>query len=88
MATQAIGKTHQAVHITNSGTAPLLITAVNLSSTVDFTANPGRAPSPWRRQNCQINVTFSQARRPEQDRTLTSSATPSTPVVPVTGTSK
>ena len=92
MGTQAIGKTvTKPFTITNSGTAPLMITAVNLSSTVDFTANPGTctvAVAPGK--NCQINVTFT-AKAPAGNKTATLtfvSNAVNSPVVPVTGTSK
>jgi hypothetical protein len=92
MGTQAIGRTViKPFTITNSGTAPLLISAVNLSSTVDFTANPGTctvAVAPGK--NCQINVTFI-ANAPAGNKTATLtfvSNAINSPVVPVTGTSK
>ena len=92
MGTQAIGKTvTKPFTITNSGTAPLLITAVNLSSTVDFTANPGTctvAVAPGK--NCQVNITFT-AKAPAGNKaatlTFVSNAV-NCPSVPVTGTSK
>src|SRR3954452_24329429 len=77
---------------TNGGLpAPLTITAVTLAGTVDFTASAGTctvAVAPGR--TCQVNVTFT-ARAPAGNKattlTFVSNAATS-PVVPVTGTSK
>jgi hypothetical protein len=92
MGTQAIGKTvTKPFTITNSGTSPLTISAVTLSSTVDFTANPGTcttAVAPGR--TCQVNVTFT-AKAPAGNKTATLtfvSNAVNSPSVPVTGTSK
>jgi hypothetical protein len=92
MGTQAIGRSvTKPFTITNSGTAPLLITAVNLSSTVDFTANPGTctvAVAPGK--NCQVNIIFT-ARAPAGNKAATLtfvSNAANSPSVPVTGTSK
>ena len=92
MGTQAIGKTvTKPFTITNSGTAPLLITAVNLSSTVDFTANPGTCTvAVAAGRTCQINVIFT-AKAPAGNKTATLtfvSNAVNSPAVPVTGTSK
>ncbi len=92
MGTQAIGKSvTKPFTITNSGTAPLTITAVTLAGTVDFTANAGTctvAVAPGK--NCQVNITFT-ARAPAGNKattlTFVSNAVNS-PVIPVTGTSK
>lgn len=92
MGTQSIGKTvTKPFTITNSGTAPLVITAVNLSSTVDFTADLGTctvAVVPGK--NCQVNVVFT-AKAPAGNKTATLtfvSNAINSPSVPVTGTSK
>lgn len=92
MGTQAIGKTvTKQFTITNGGTAPLTITAVNLSSTVNFTANPGTCSTPVAAgRTCNINVTFlasAPAGNKSASVTFTSNAANS-PTVPVTGTSK
>jgi hypothetical protein len=92
LGTQAIGRTvTKPFVVTNSGSAPLRLTALTLSSTVDFTATLGTctaAVAPGK--NCQINITFT-AKAPagakRANLTFTSNAVNS-PSTPVTGTSK
>ena len=92
LGTQAVGKTvTKPFVITNSGTAPLRITGVTLSSTVDFTATIGTchvAVAPGK--NCQISITFS-AKAPagvkRANLTFAGNAA-NHPILPVTGTSK
>ena len=94
LGTQQTGKaTTKPFVITNSGTAPLRITAVNLSSTANFTATVGTcnvAVAPGK--NCQISITFT-ARAPAGAKSATlrfvSNATNnSTVALTVSGTSK